>query len=94
VEVTGQNTHWDGSTIFHLRAGIQVTKDPGEQFPRPLRLDHYFRPLASEGPTWVTTTAGEIANLNNGFVVRPERAADLLLAGFRSLSKAPPSSRF
>jgi hypothetical protein len=26
VEVTGQNTHWDGSTVFTFGAGIQVTK--------------------------------------------------------------------
>jgi hypothetical protein len=70
VEVTGQNTHWDGSTIFTFGAGIQVTKTQVNSFTDAF-VWITIPPLASEGPTWVTaTTLGEIANLNNGFVVQ------------------------
>jgi hypothetical protein len=72
VEVTGQNTHWSGSTVFTFGAGITVNS--------ALTVVHSYTDatltitlpaLASEGPTWVTaTTLGEVATLNNGFVVQ------------------------
>jgi hypothetical protein len=70
VEVTGQNTHWDGSTVFTFGAGIQVTKTQVNSLT-DATVWLSIPALASEGPTWVTaTTLGEVANLNNGFVVQ------------------------
>ena len=84
VEVTGQNTHWDGSTIFTFGAGIQVTKTQVNGFTDAF-VWLSIPPLASEGPTWVTaTTLGEVANLNNGFVVQ---------AGTPLLISSSPNSR-
>jgi hypothetical protein len=84
VDVTGQNTHWDGSTVFTLGAGIQVTKTQVNGFTDAF-VWITIPPLASEGPTWVTaTTLGEVANLNNGFVVQ---------AGTPLLISSTPGSR-
>jgi hypothetical protein len=84
VEVTGQNTHWDGSTVFTFGAGIQVTKTQVNGFTDAF-VTITIPPLASEGPTWVTaTTLGEVANLNNGFVVQ---------AGTPLLISSSPGSR-
>jgi len=70
VEVTGQNTHWDGSTVFTFGDGIQVTRIQVNSLT-DATVWLSIPPLASEGPTWVTaTTLGEVANLNNGFVVQ------------------------
>jgi hypothetical protein len=70
VEVTGQNTHWDGSTVFTFGAGIQVTKTQVNSLT-DATVWLSIPALAPEGPTWVTaTTLGEVANLNNGFVVQ------------------------
>jgi hypothetical protein len=70
VEVAGQNTLWDGSTVFTFGAGIQVTKTQvNSNIDATVWIS--IPALASEGPTWVTaTTGGEVANLNNGFVVQ------------------------
>jgi hypothetical protein len=71
VDVAGQNTHWDYSTTFQFGAGIVVTSAivNGET---DATLELAIPALASEGPTWVTAiTGGEIASLNNAFVVQP-----------------------
>ena len=84
VEVTGQNSHWDGSTVFTFGAGIQVTKTQVNSFTDAF-VWISIPPLASEGPTWVTaTTLGEVAYLNNGFVVE---------AGTPLLISSTPGSR-
>jgi hypothetical protein len=72
VEVIGQNTHWDGSTVFTFGAGIQVNSALTQVHSNTdATLTISVPALASEGPTWVTaTTLGEVANLNNGFVVQ------------------------
>jgi hypothetical protein len=69
VAVTGQNTHWDGSTTFTFGAGITVTSTTlGSATSATLTIN--VPALASEGPTYVTAqTGGEIASINNGFVV-------------------------
>jgi hypothetical protein len=70
VEVAGQNTHWNGSTVFTFGAGITVTKTQVNGLA-DATLWLSIPALASEGPTWVTaTTLGEVATLNNGFVVQ------------------------
>ncbi|MGP8225142.1 MAG: choice-of-anchor D domain-containing protein, partial [Terracidiphilus sp.] len=70
VEVTGQNTHWSGSTIFQFGDGIVVTKytvNSATDATVWLAIPAY----AGEGPTWATaTTQGEVATLNNAFVVQ------------------------
>jgi hypothetical protein len=70
VEVTGQNTHWNGSTTFQFGAGIVVTsKTVNSNTDATLTLA--LPALAPLGPTWVNaTTLGEVATLNNGFVVQ------------------------
>lgn len=71
IEVTGQNTHWDGSTSFQLGAGIVVTTTSVNS-PTDATLTIVVPPLASEGPTSITArTSGEVASLNNAFVVQP-----------------------
>jgi hypothetical protein len=78
VEVTGQNSHWDGSTIFTFGASIQVTHTQVNSFTDAF-VTITIPPLAYEGPTWVTaTTLGEVASLNNGFVV--EAGTPLLIS--------------
>jgi hypothetical protein len=70
VEVTGLNTHWDGSTVFQFGSGIVVTKyQVNSATDATVWLD--VPAMASEGPTWATaTTLGEVATLNNAFVVQ------------------------
>ena len=69
VTVTGSNTHWSGSTVFSFGAGIvvqniQVTDETDATMTLVVPA------LASEGPTWATaTTLGEVASMNNAFVV-------------------------
>jgi hypothetical protein len=71
VEVTGQNTHWSGATSFSFGAGIIVAVATVNS-ATDASLTIVIPPLASEGPTWVQAkTAGEVATLNNGFVVQP-----------------------
>jgi hypothetical protein len=70
VEVTGQNTHWDGSTTFQFGAGITVTSKVVHS-ATDATVSLYIAPYTSEGPTWASaTTLGEVANLNNAFVVQ------------------------
>ncbi|MGA3080138.1 MAG: Ig-like domain-containing protein, partial [Terracidiphilus sp.] len=70
VEVTGQNTHWDGSTTFQFGAGIVVTsKVVNSNTDATLTLA--IPALAPEGPSGVTaTTLGEVAYQANAFVVQ------------------------
>jgi len=69
VTVTGQNTHWDGSTTFSFGDGIVVasaTVNSETSATLTLAIPAY----AGEGPTGATAqTAGEVANISNGFVV-------------------------
>lgn len=69
VDVTGQNTHWDGSTTFQFGAGIVVTSvTVNSETDATVTLA--IPALASEGPTGASAqTAGEIARITNGFVV-------------------------
>ena len=70
VEITGQNTHWNGSTTFQFGDGIVVTKYQVNSLTDAtvwLAIPAY----AGEGPTSATaTTLGEVARLNNAFVVQ------------------------
>ncbi|MGD0894371.1 MAG: Ig-like domain-containing protein [Terracidiphilus sp.] len=69
VTLTGQNTHWDGSTIFTFGDGIVVASaEVSGETSATLTL--VIPAYAGEGPTGATaTTAGEVANISNGFVV-------------------------
>ena len=70
VDVTGQNTHWDGSTVFQFGSGITVTSHVVNT-ATDATVQLYIPPYTSEGPTWASaTTLGEVANLNNAFVVQ------------------------
>jgi hypothetical protein len=70
VEITGQNTHWNGTTTFQFGDGIVVTKSKVNSATDAtvwLSIPAY----AGEGATWASaTTLGEVANLNNAFVVQ------------------------
>jgi hypothetical protein len=70
VEITGQNTHWNGTTTFQFGDGIVITKykvNSATDATVWLAIPAY----AGEGPTWASaTTLGEQANLNNAFVVQ------------------------
>ncbi|HEY1902662.1 MAG TPA: Ig-like domain-containing protein [Terracidiphilus sp.] len=69
VEVTGQNTHWDAATTFQFGAGIVVTS-VAVNSETDATVTLAIPALASEGPTGATAqTAGEVANITNGFVV-------------------------
>jgi len=69
VEVTGQNTHWNGSTFFQFGDGIVVTSTQVNSLT-DATLTLAIPAYAGEGPTGASAhTAGEIANINNGFVV-------------------------
>ncbi len=69
VEVTGQNTHWGGPTTFQFGDGIVVTKFQVNS-TTDATVWLAIPALAGEGPTWVTaTTLGEVATMNNAFVV-------------------------
>jgi len=71
VEVTGQNTHWDGSTVFSFGAGISVTSATVNS-TTDATLVLSIPALAPIGPTNASAqTQGEIANITNGFVVQP-----------------------
>ena len=70
VEVTGLNTHWDGSTVFQFGSGITVTNSIVHS-ATDATVYLYIPPYTSEGPTGASaTTLGEVANLNNAFVVQ------------------------
>jgi hypothetical protein len=69
VIVTGQNTHWDGATVFQFGAGIvvsntQVTSETSAT------LTLVIPALAPEGTTSASAhTGGEVASITQGFVV-------------------------
>jgi hypothetical protein len=69
VEVTGQNTHWNGSTTFQFGDGIVVTSvtvNSATDATLTLAIPAY----AGEGPTGASAhTGGEDATITNGFVV-------------------------
>ena len=69
VVVTGSNTHWNGTTVFSVGDGIVVTNtDVTGLTSATLTLT--VPAYAGEGPTYISAqTEGEIANLNNAFVV-------------------------
>ncbi|HEY6446118.1 MAG TPA: Ig-like domain-containing protein [Acidobacteriaceae bacterium] len=69
VNVVGQNTLWDGATTFQFGAGIVVTNaNVTDNTHATLTLS--IPPLAGEGSTYLQArTAGEIATLNQAFVV-------------------------
>jgi hypothetical protein len=69
VLVTGSNTHWNGSTVFSFGDGITVSNTNVTGITSAT-LTLNIPALAAEGPTYVSAqTLGEIANLNNAFVV-------------------------
>lgn len=71
VTVTGQDTHWDGTTSFSFGDGITVSS-VNVTSPTTATMNLAIPPLASVGATSLTAaTGGEIATLVNGFVVQP-----------------------
>jgi hypothetical protein len=78
VDVTGQNTHWDGATVFTFGAGIvvsNVTVNSNTDATMTLTVPA----LAPLGTTYATAqTSGEIASITHGFVV--EAGTPLLLS--------------
>jgi hypothetical protein len=86
VEMTGQNTHWDGSTSFNFGAGIVVTTTQVNS-ATDATLTLAIPALASEGPTGASaTTGGEVARITNGFVVQAGTPL-LLFSGPGSLAQ-------
>ena len=70
VDVTGQNTHWDGSTTFQVGAGIAVSNVIVNS-ATDASITLTIPALAPLGATYVTaTTLGEVATLGRGFVVQ------------------------
>ncbi|HEX4004971.1 MAG TPA: Ig-like domain-containing protein [Acidobacteriaceae bacterium] len=69
VAVVGQNTHWDGSTVFRFGAGIVVASaNVTDNTDATLVLS--IPAYASEGTTSASAqTSGEIANLYQAFVI-------------------------
>ena len=69
VDVTGSNTHWSGATSFSFGDGIVVTSvtvNSNTDATVCLAIPAY----ASEGATGASaTTGGEVASMNNAFVV-------------------------
>jgi hypothetical protein len=69
VDVSGQNTHWNGSTTFQFGDGIVVTSttiNSNTDATVCLAIPAY----AGEGPTSASAqTGGEDATISNGFVV-------------------------
>ena len=70
VAITGLNTHWDSSTTFSFGAGITVSNiSVTDATDATVALT--IPALAPEGPTGATaTTGGEVARINNAFVVQ------------------------
>ena len=69
VDVQGQNTHWNASTSFQFGDGIVVTSTKVNS-ATDATLTLAIPALAGEGPTGASAhTAGEVANISNGFVV-------------------------
>ncbi len=70
VDVTGQNTHWNPATHFSFGAGIVVTSTTVNS-ATDATLTLALPALAPIGPTGASAqTLGEVANINNGFVVQ------------------------
>jgi Quinohemoprotein amine dehydrogenase, alpha subunit domain III len=71
VGVTGQNTHWDSSTMFTFGSGIVVTNAVVDSATHAT-VNVSVAALASLGAhSLVATTLGEVAALVNAFVVQP-----------------------
>src|SRR6185312_8405115 len=71
VTVSGEFTHWDATTAFQFGDGITVSNIVVNSANQTATMDVAIPPLASLGATWVrATTGGEIATLNNAFVVQ------------------------
>ncbi len=84
LQVVGMNTHWGSSTSFSFGSGINVTNMVvTDETDATLTIS--INPLATVGAYNLTaTTSGEIASLNDAFVVV---AATPII-----LSSAPPSA--
>jgi len=69
LQVVGVNTHWGSSTVFSFGSGISVTNAVVvDETDATLTIS--INPLATVGAYNLTaTTSGEIASLNNAFVV-------------------------
>ena len=69
LQVVGLNTHWGSSTIFSFANGISVTNTVvTDETDATITIS--INPLATVGAYNLTaTTSGEIATLNNAFVV-------------------------
>lgn len=64
------NTHWGASTSFSFGGGINVTPAVADETHATLTIS--INLLATPGAYSLTaTTSGEIASLNNAFVVMP-----------------------
>ena len=71
VNITGQNTHWDNTTVFSFGDGIAVS-GVNLTSATTATVNLAIPPLAGIGATSLSaTTGGEIATLVNGFVVQP-----------------------
>jgi hypothetical protein len=71
VDVTGQNTHWSAATVFSFGDGITVSNVVVNS-STDATMTLTIPPLAGEGATGATaTTSGEVARINNAFVVQP-----------------------
>ncbi|MGA9977890.1 MAG: Ig-like domain-containing protein [Candidatus Sulfotelmatobacter sp.] len=69
VDVTGQNTHWDGSTVFTFGSGI-VASDVTVNSTTTATMTLTVPALAPLGTTYATAqTGGEIASIAHAFVV-------------------------
>ena len=69
LQIVGTNTHWGSSTVFSFGSGINVTNAVvSDETDATLTVS--INPLATVGAYNLTaTTSGEIASLNNAFVV-------------------------
>jgi hypothetical protein len=71
VTVSGEFTHWDATTAFQFGDGITVSNIVVNSANQTATMDVAIPPLAGLGATWVrATTGGEVATLNNAFVVQ------------------------
>lgn len=78
IDVTGQNTHWDGSTVFTFGAGI-VVSNVSVNSSTDATMTLTVPALAPLGTTYATAqTGGEIASIAHAFVV--EAGTPLLLS--------------
>ena len=71
VTVSGEFTHWDSTTAFSFGDGITVSNVAVNAVAQTATMELAIPPLASLGGTYVrATTGGEIATLNNAFIVQ------------------------